>query len=360
MSIRERVRALAAYEFTARPAAVKLDQNEAPDDLPEPLRSRALALLADLDLHRYPEMHAETLRARLARLHAWPERGVVVANGSNVLIQALCIVAGLGQRVLTVTPTFSVYALQARLLGIDLTEVPLGDGFSLPRAALERELERGTGVLFLADPAAPSGNRHPEAEVRALVRRAAELGWTVVLDEAYWQFSGRDHAHLLRATPGTLSLRTLSKAFGLAGVRLGYALAAPELARELQKALLPFAVSAPQSALAVAVLDALHEDPSWLDARLERTRAERARLQAALAEEPGVEAFPSDTNFVLFRVADAAAVYHELLERGVLVRRQDHLPLLHGCLRVTVASVDDNDRFLEALRGALAGVRVHA
>src|SRR5690606_8161479 len=107
--------------------------------------------------NRYPEVHPMGLAATLGARHDWPAEGVTIAGGSNLLIQTLTIVAGLGRRVLTVAPTFSVYALQARLLGAELTEVPLGPGFSLPVDALRAELARGEGVLFLASPMAPTG-----------------------------------------------------------------------------------------------------------------------------------------------------------------------------------------------------------
>ncbi len=125
MSIRASVRALARYHFTPRPSSVKLDQNEGPFDLPEGIREAALERLRSAAWHRYPELHPRTLEEAIAARHDWDPDGVVVSNGSNVLLQALVIVAGIGQSVLTVAPTFAVYGMQARLLGAELVEVPL-------------------------------------------------------------------------------------------------------------------------------------------------------------------------------------------------------------------------------------------
>jgi histidinol-phosphate aminotransferase len=357
MSIRDEVRAVPAYRFQARPHRVKLDQNEAPEDLDPALKARALERAAAADWHRYPELQADGVARRLAARDGWDPAGVVVAPGSNVLIQALIVAAGLGRAVATVAPTFAVYGAQARLLGAELREVPLRpDGFGLDVPGLEAALADGPGVLFLADPAAPTGNRLDDADVERVLEAAEAHDWTVVLDEAYWPYDGRHRLASLRGRRDRLSLRTFSKADGLAGARLGYALAHPDTARELEKVLLPFRLSALQAAVAEVVLD----DPGAQAARERRValaRRERERVRARLAALPGVRVVPSATNFLLFRAPDAAGLYGELLERGVLVRRQDHLPGLAGCLRVTIGAPAENDAFLDAARAALgAGV----
>lgn len=356
MSIRDEIRRLDAYRFKAQPDGIKLDQNEFPADLPAGVRAAAMERIGDTELHRYPEIHARSLRDAIGRVDGWSPAGVVVAGGSNVLIQAIAVAAAVGRRLLTVTPTFSVYAMQGRLLAAELTEVPLGAGFSLPVERLARELERGSGVLFLANPAAPTGNLHPDDEIEAVVEAADPARWTVVLDEAYWQFSGRHHGALVERHPHVLSLRTLSKAYGLGGVRLGYALAGPELAAHLQKVLLPFSVSAVQTAVGLAVLDA----PGWVEDRVRAIVAERDRVAERLRALAGAEVFPSVTNFLLLRVPDAERAYAALLGRGVIVRKQHGNPGLDGCLRVSIGLPDQNDRFLDALAAVLREEEIHA
>ena len=355
MSIRDEVRSLEEYRFRAQPEGIKLDQNEYPEDLPEAVRERALERIADADFHRYPEIHAQSLRAAIARFEGWSDDGVVVSAGSNVLIQAITIASAIGRRLVTVSPTFSVYAIQGRILAEDVTEVPLGPGFALPVGDLVDELNVGGGVLFLANPAAPTGNLHPDSDIHTVLDAADPQRWTVVLDEAYWQFSERHHLDLVRARPNVISLRTLSKAFGLGGVRLGYALTHPELAAQLQKVLLPFSVSAVQSAIGLAVL----ERPGFLEDRVTLIVRERERVSEALGSMPGVELFPSMTNFLLFRVEDAENVYRGLLDRGVIVRKQHGAPGLDGCLRVSIGLPADNDRFLAAARTLLTEEEVH-
>ena len=356
MSIRDEVRQLAAYRFQAQPSGIKLDQNEFPTDLPPEIRDRALERLADAAFHRYPDIHAQALRDEIARYEGWDPEGVVVTGGSNVLIQAIVIATAIGRRVLTVQPTFSVYAIQGRILAGSVTEVALGEEFALPSDKLVAELDRGGGVLFLADPAAPTGNRHDPSAVRDILQAADSKRWTVVLDEAYWQFSGREHRELVRAHPHAISLRTLSKAFGLGGVRLGYALAATDVAAQIRKVVLPFSVSALQTAVGLAAL----ERPEYVGERVRRIVAERGRVVAALAGLPGVAVSPSDTNFLLLRVADAPRVFAGLLERGVIVREQHGAPGLDGCLRVSIGLPEENDRFLTAMRALMTEANVHA
>lgn len=352
MSIRESVRRLPAYRFTPRPEPVKLDQNESPEDLPEALKRQVLEVLERTPWNRYPDVSPRSLERALAKRHDWDPDGVVVANGSNVLIQALAIVAALGRSVVTVRPTFSVYPAQAELLDAELVEVPLGDGFALPLDGLRRALEGRSGALFVPNPAAPTGNLHPVPEIDALLDAVPD-SFLPVIDEAYAEFAGQDHLPLIRARPGAVSLRTLSKAAGLAGVRVGYALTTPETADEVRKALLPFSVTALQVAIAEAVL----AHPELIEARVERVRSERERMLGAMRAQPGVTPFPSVTNFVLFRVDRPAELYAALLRRGVVIRRQDHLPGAEGCLRVSIGSSRENDAFLTALPEALAEAR---
>lgn len=354
MSIRDEVRDAPAYVFRAEPYRVKLDQNEAPEDLPAELREAVLERMRTAEWHRYPEIRAAGVARRIAARDDWDEDGVVVSPGSNVLIQALVIAAGVGRRVLSVTPTFAVYASQARLLGTDLREVPLDpDDFGLDVPALLHEIRDGPGVLFLADPAAPTGNRHADERIEAVLDAASEYGWLTVVDEAYAPFDGRDRADLVRGRPDRVLLRTFSKADALGGVRLGYALTHPDTATQVAKVLLPFGVSALQAAVAEVVLD----DPRGVaarSARIDSARSERVRLAERLARHDAIEVYPSVTNFVLFRCADAGALHAALLDRGVLIRRQDHLPGLGGCLRVSVGTPEQNDAFLAALDAALA------
>jgi len=335
---------LAAYPYRKVEAPIKLDQNESPWDLPPDLKERALARIRDAEWNRYPDMHAEGVRAAVAAFQEWPQEGVVVAPGSNFLILALALAAN---RVLDTSPSFAFYLGAAELSGTPYRAVPLRPGFALPVEELLEAMSAAAGppgVLFLATPHAPTGVLFAEADVRRLAERARALGWLLALDEAYGQFSGTDHRALAREIPGVVLLRTFSKAFGLGGIRAGYLLAAPEVGRRLQAMLPPFDVPVHTAAVLRTVL----EEPQRAAETARRLAAERDRVVAALGRHPTWKVHPSHANFFLVWTPDAALAWQGLLERGLLVRRQDHLPGLEGCLRVSVGTPAENDAFLAA------------
>lgn len=344
--VREAVRCTPAYPFTPVDAPIKLDQNESALDLPLDLRELAMQRLAHTDWHRYPDLHAETLRHHIAKFEDWNPDGVVVTPGSNVLIKLLTEMAGVNQTVLSVQPNFSVYGLEASLLGARLLQVPLNPDFSLPVKGLVTELQRsGPGLLFVTQPHAPTGHLDSQSDVKTVLDAAGDE-WVVVLDEAYYQFSGSDGRKLIQQRPNRISLRTFSKAWGLAGLRLGYALTSPELAQNLQKLVSAFNINILTQTVALTAL----EHPEYMQQRAAQTVQERERVLTALQGHPLYTALPSRANFFLLKTPDADAAYQHLLSKGILVRRQDKLPMLEGCLRVSIGTPEQNDVLLSALK----------
>jgi histidinol-phosphate aminotransferase len=334
----------AEYPYARSDARVKLDQNESPDDLPPDLKARALERLARIPWNRYPELHADDVRAAVAKHEGWDERGVVLAPGSNVLILGLAMAA---RTVLDTAPSFPYYRGGAEAAGTPWRAVPLGPDFSLPLAGLLEAMEGPPGVLFLPNPHAPTGRLFEAPDVEALARRAGEKGWVLIVDEAYHAFSGSDYRPLARGREHVAVLRTFSKAWSLGGVRAGYLLASPRVAAVARACVPPFCLPAHTAAILLTALEA----PGYVAPLVERVRAERERLAAELRRETGWRVYPSATNFLLVRAEDAAAVQARLLERGVLVRRQDHAPAMKGCVRITVGSRAENDALVEAARG---------
>ncbi|WP_092264875.1 pyridoxal phosphate-dependent aminotransferase [Deinococcus reticulitermitis] len=345
--VRRAVRDIPAYPFTPIDVPIKLDQNENPADFPAELKARAAEKLLALPWNRYPDLHAETLRAAVARYEGWAEAGVVVTPGSNVLIKLLTELAGIGQTVVTSDPTFSVYTLEAQMLGAELVQVPLCDDFSLDVPATQAALDAHTpGLLYVTQPHAPTAHSDSPQAVRALVQYADARGWVTVIDEAYYQYAGRDYRDLVRECPNALSLRTFSKAWGLAGVRAGYLLASPQLAAQVQKLVSAFNLNF----LTQAVLETALEHPEYMERSVREAVAERERVLAALSTHPTCQALPSQTNFFLLRTPDAEGAYRHLLARGIVVRRQDKLRGLQGCLRVAIGTPPENDALIAAVR----------
>lgn len=347
--VRAAVLASPDYPFVPIDAPIKLDQNESFADFPDHLKDLALQRLRQLPWHRYTDLNAEALCEAVARHEEWPADGTVVTTGSNVLISLLIQLSALGGgRVVTVKPNFALYGLDAELLGATLTEVPLREDLSIDIDAVIGTLHGADGpapqgVIYLPRPHAPTGSLCPLDALERLAQ--ASQGWLLVIDEAYHHFiEGPDARALARRHPHVVLLRTLSKAWGLAGLRLGYALAPQAVARQLRKLVPPFGVSVLQTVCAQVAL----EHPGYVQERVALTLRERERLFAALQRHPTWRALPSQANFLLVRTPDAAQAHAQLLAGGVLVRRQDRLHALQGCIRVTVGTVEENDAFLRA------------
>ncbi len=336
---------VADYPYANVDARVKLDQNESPEELPPELKARALARLEKLPWNRYPALHAEDVRAALARHEGWPEEGVVLSPGSNLLVLALAQGA---RAVVDTVPAFPYYKGAATAAATPYQGVPLGDGFALPTDALLAALDGPPCVLFLPNPHAPTGRLFDSGDVARLAEKARARDALLVVDEAYHAFSGTDARPLARANPNVAILRTFSKAWCLGGVRAGYLLASPKVAAVVRALVPPFCLPAHTSAILLTAL----ESPGYVAPLVARIRAERDRLMAALARHPTWRPFPSAANYILVRTPDAKAAWEALLAKGVLVRRQDHYPGLEGCIRVTVGTPAENDAFLAAAAAA--------
>jgi histidinol-phosphate aminotransferase len=370
--VKPSVRALAAYTLAQREAPVKINQNENPWDLPESVKRRVLEGALARPWSRYPEFDPKELLENLARFSGWRADGILAGNGSNEAIEALLLVTvGSGTRVVIPEPTFTLYALMTTILGGEPVRVPMsrpGLGLSSRGAApsfragpsaesgfvydvdalLAARGASGASVTIVCSPNNPTGTSLSLSEVDRLCREDDSL---VVIDEAYHEFSGRTTAPLLERHPNLVVLRTFSKAMALAGLRVGYLLASPELVREVNKARLPYNVNFFSQMAAIAAL----EEKEALATSVRRLVGERERLLERLADVPGVRAFSSDANFFLLEClsADPKAVFASMLRRGVLVRDVTSYPMLGRCLRVSVGTEAENDAFLHALGTAL-------
>ena len=353
--VKPAVRAIGAYTLAEREARVKIDQNENPRDLPEPLKRRVLERALARPWSRYPAFDPRELTAALAKASGWRADGILAGNGSNEMIAALLVVTvGEGTAVVIPEPTFTLYALLTTVLGGRAVRVPLAreaDGRFVYDADSLREARRReeAPLTIVCSPNNPTGSVLPSAEIERLCREADGL---VVVDEAYHEFAGRSVVPLLEHHANLVVLRTFSKAMALAGLRVGYLLAAPELVREVNKARLPYNINALSQLAALAALD----EPQLLADGVAALVDERERLLRRLADVPGVRALPSEANFFLLELESASpkAVFDALLRRGVLVRDVTSYPQLERCLRVSVGSQEENDAFLHALGTALA------
>src|ERR1044072_8721920 len=241
--ITARVRELKADTLKPDRGAVKLNQNENPWGVPEAVRRETLRRMEGRAWARYPDFVPASLHEKLARFAGWRADGVVAGNGSNELIQAtLMVTVGEGRRVLISEPTFALYRQVTTVLGGEVLSVPLDDGLGFDVPALREAIERERpDVTILCSPNNPTGCRIEEDALEELLETT---GGVVVIDEAYFEFSGRTVAPLLERHKNLAVFRTFSKAMALAGLRVGFLLAAAELAREVSQAVLPYNLNA--------------------------------------------------------------------------------------------------------------------
>ncbi len=350
--IKPAVRALAAYSLEAPPAERKLNQNEAPDDLPPDLKQEILARAVRAPWHRYPGFTPHHLTEVIGARHGWAAEGVLVGNGSNEVIQAaLAVTVGQGDVVVAPEPTFSLYRLLTGVYGGRYVPVPLRPDFRFDvDQVIETTRREQARVVVLNSPNNPTGSVLPEGAVE---RMLAETTALVFCDEAYQEFGGTSALGLAERNARVIVFRTFSKAMGMAGLRFGYALAHPDVAREIAKGKLPYNVNAVTLAAAEVVLG----QPERFAARVREIIAERERLITRLAALPGVEAFPSAANFVLVRFASVPAetVFRQLIaEYRILIRDVSRGAGLQQCLRITVGTAEDNTAVVQALRDILA------
>jgi histidinol-phosphate aminotransferase len=349
--VRPEICALSAYTTTSAEGMIKLDAMENPFPLPDAVRGRLGAALAQVAINRYPDIPADRVKRALVDAFGIPDTlGLMVGNGSDELIQLITLaLARPGAAMLAPEPSFVMYRLNAIHAGMRFVGVPLASDFGLDRDAMLAAVERERPALtFLAYPNNPTGNLFSGDDVAAIVRASPGL---VVVDEAYAAFADASFLPRIVEFPNLLVLRTLSKV-GMAGIRLGYAIAAPEWMAQLNKLRAPYNVNAFTQAAAVALL----ADAGWMADQAATIRAERGRVAVALARLPGVTVFETQTNFLLARVPEADLLYDGLRQRRILVKNvHSWHPLLANCLRITVGTPRENDALLTALNALLAG-----
>jgi histidinol-phosphate aminotransferase len=349
--IRPDVRAAHAYVVQPSAGAVKLDAMENPYRLSPELQRALGERLGALALNRYPaERTAELARALARHAGVGDDVGVTLGNGSDELIGLLTIaIARPGASVLAPLPGFVMYEALARQQRLEFIGVPLrADDFQLDEAAMLAAIDRHQPALvYLAYPNNPTGTLWDAAVIERIARAAPGL---VVMDEAYQPFASADSLALMARQPNVLVMRTMSK-FGLAGVRIGYLLGAPELVDQIEKLRPPYNISVLNAEAAFFALE--HADV--YAAQAAELRQQRERLFTALQAMPGVSPWPSEGNMILARVQDAAATFAALKARGVLIKNVSALhPLLANCLRFTVGTPDENTRLLAELTSCLS------
>ena len=349
--LRPEIQKLQAYSVQPSTGMVKLDVMENPYRLPTELQQALGQRLGLVALNRYPAERTHDLRQALAhQAHLPAHCDLILGNGSDELISLLTLAHAKPDAVIMAPlPGFVMYEMSARLQGVRFVGVPTKADFELDRAAmLEAIAQHQPALIWLAYPNNPTGNLWSDSDIDAIIEAAP--GW-VVMDEAYQPFATSDSLPRLTRYEHLLIMRTLSK-FGLAGVRIGYAMGPKPLIQELEKLRPPFNVSSLNTEAALFALEHSAQY-AWQATQICQ---ERERISAAVAALAGVKVFPSQANMILVRVGapGAARIYEIMKARGVLIKNvSGSHPLLSDCLRITIGTSDENNQMLLAFSAAL-------
>jgi histidinol-phosphate aminotransferase len=351
-AIKPAVRALRAYTLSPHRASVKINQNENPWDAPARIKEETLRRFNGRKWARYPDFVPVSLHERLAEFAGWKAEGVIAGNGSNELIQALLMVTvSEGKRVLICEPTFALYRQITTVLGGDVESIPLTPDFQYDVPRLQVEIEKAQpDVTIICSPNNPTGCAISDKDLVGLLRATNGI---VVIDEAYHEFAGHSVVSLLQDHENLVVLRTFSKAMALAALRVGYLLAAPELAREVGKALLPYNLNAFSQTAAEVAVEMYKKE---LRPLVSRIISERERLSHELSGIEGLSPIASRANFMVVRSRiEPRQLFKALLQRDILVRDVSTYPMLNEYFRTSVGTPEENDKLIRALREIFAG-----
>jgi len=346
--IRDNLVALEGYHSAQVEAEVRLNTNESPFEPPAGFVADLSAAMAQMHLNRYPDRAATTLRTAIAESEGSTVERVFAANGSNEVLQSLLLAyGGPGRRSLVFEPTYALHSHISRITGTEVVTESRNASFEItPDQVADAVRKYEPTMTFLCSPNNPTGLLEPFEAVEAALAAGDGL---VIVDEAYGQFAPTSATSRF-GMPGSERLvvsRTFSKTWGLAGVRLGYALADPQVVEACFSVALPYHLSSLTQAAGLSVLAYGAE----MEAHLATVVAERGRVLEGL-RELDVELWPSEANFVLFRPSTISAgdVWAALVERSILIRDCSSWRALQGCLRVTIGTAVENQRFLDAMK----------
>lgn len=338
--LRENIKNLVPYssardEFQGE-ASIFLDANE--NSYGSPL---------DAAYNRYPDPLQGALKKRISEIKGVPPRNIFLGNGSDeaidILFRAFCR-PGI-DNVIIVPPTYGMYEVSANINDVAVKKIPLTPDFQLDLEGIAEAIDTNTKLIFICSPNNPTGNSMNREDVETII---ANFNGLVVVDEAYINYS-RQKTFIQELTEyaNLVVLQTLSKAWGLAGLRLGMAFASEEIIEVFNKVKPPYNVNEASQELALKALQNVEQVNTWI----RQTVAEREKLVAELAQLPAItRIYPSDANFVLVQTTDPSGIYQHLVSQGIIVRDRSKVVLCEGCLRITIGTPEENQVLIKAVK----------
>ncbi len=336
---------LVPYDPKYLPAQVMLSANENPRDVEADLKQEIMREIKKTALNRYPDPLANDLRDMIAEANGLEREWVLMGNGGDELLFDMALAwGGSGRTFLNLPPTFSAYATNARLVNTTVADIARNADFSIDEdAVIERVSGGDIDFMVVASPNNPTGLMASPEFLERLLDATDAL---VMVDEAYFEFSHRTARPQLETHENLVILRTFSKAFSLAGVRMGYILGHPEVVSEFMKVRQPYSVDAVSQTIARVV----YANRAKFEHNILAIVAERERVFEALRIIPGISPYPSESNWILFKAERASEAWEYLYEHGVLIRDFSTTSMLENTLRVTIGTQEENDLFLQHLR----------
>ncbi len=348
---RKEVLQLSAYKVAEAKNLIKLDAMENPYSWPEEIKQQWLEIIKDCPLNRYPDPEARQLAETIKQTNQIPQPSeILLGNGSDEIIQLLLIALVSDANVLAPAPGFVMYKQVALSLGLHYQSVPLqADNFDLDMPAMLEAIKQSQpAIIFLAYPNNPTGNLFKQQDIESILAVAPGL---VIVDEAYAPFAEASFINRLTEYENLLVMRTVSK-LGLAGLRLGFIAGNKEIIEQLNKIRLPYNINC----LTQVTTDFALNNQALFEQQTQQICRDREQILNQLNNIPGIKAYPSSANFILFKTAknQATTIFEVLKDRGVLIKNlSPQGGLLDDCLRVTIGKAEENKAFIEALRSII-------
>ncbi len=334
----ERIKGISPYLPEDGSGMTALDKNESPFEAEEAVKAVILERLREIPLNRYPDNDCKALKKAIAAYSGVSDEDIVAGNGSDELIHVVMqAFVEPGDKIMLHSPTFSMYGFYAALCGGQVVSYDTGSGFKIEEETfLDRIRRENPKLLILCNPNNPTGGVLGLIQVEAML---ACFNGMLLVDEAYYEYSGITAQGLALKNDRVIVLRTLSKGMGLAGLRIGYSISCPAVAAYLERARPPFNINALSQAAAIAVM----ENAASFLSGIESVKAERARMTERLARLKGVVCYPSAANFILIRVSNPDEVLDKLEKQRIRVKSFGS-PALRDCLRITIGTPEENNR----------------
>ncbi|BEU88170.1 histidinol-phosphate transaminase [Selenomonas sp. TAMA-11512] len=334
------------YDVVERDWRIKVNANESTLNMPPMVEDRLLGRLAQVAFHRYPNEQMDLLREQIGSAYGFRKENVIIGAGSSEIIEKVfhCF-GGSGQKIVYPMPSFSMYNIYAKAAEAQGIPVDLEEDFSLDvRKFIDTVNREDASLAVICNPNNPTGNVLTLDEVEEI---AANIACAFLLDEAYMEFYGESATKTLLAKyPNMMVARTFSKAYGLAGVRVGYMLAAADIIRMLEKAYMPYYMNV----LSLVTADTVFQMRYEYQPRIDMTIAERKRMQEALSEIKAIRVYPSAANFILIEYDKAKELQEEMEAAGIGVRCFASSPRLKNCLRISMGTREENDAWYALLK----------